>query len=242
MQHKQTHTGEKPYECDVCEQTFSSKLDMTIHKRTHTGEKPYECDVCGKKFSLKSSLVAHKRIHTGERPYECDLCEKKFSEKSNLARHKRTHTGEKPNECEVCEKKFYRKSHLTRHKRPHTGEKPYECDVCNSRFATKLGHNYHKKNHLLCSSCGGEIKQFRELHKFHLKYVCNKCKNPFSTFKRMLKHIGREHGSDGNYQCGLCEELHSKEPTGVGYVCCICDVVFDMPKELEDHMANHNTT
>jgi hypothetical protein len=58
---------------------------------------------------------------------------------------------------------------------------------------------------------------------------------------RLVQHIAKEHGNDGHYQCRLCQELESTEPTGVGYVCCVCDVVFVVPRELEDHMATHDT-
>ena len=37
------------------------------------------------------------------------------------------------------------------------------------------------------------------------------------------------------------KNLNKKKPTGVGYLCSICDVVFDFPRELEDHMTTHST-
>ena len=73
------------------------------------------------------------------------------------------------------------------------------------------------------------------------QFTCNKCDEKFSNSKKLMKHIARQHGNDGTYQCRLCRELESTEPTGVGYICSVCDVVFHFPRELEDHLTTHST-
>ncbi|XP_050360127.1 zinc finger protein 436-like [Nymphalis io] len=50
--------------CPHCGRAFSTNRILNNHIRTHTGERPFVCDICSSKFTQKTALVVHKRsIH-----------------------------------------------------------------------------------------------------------------------------------------------------------------------------------
>ena len=50
MNHIHTHTGEKPYVCEVFNEKFSMRGNVNNHLQTHKGEKPYVCEISMKMF------------------------------------------------------------------------------------------------------------------------------------------------------------------------------------------------
>jgi KRAB domain-containing zinc finger protein len=71
------HTGDKPYECNTCDEGFTTKqaLNKHIMKHTHdTGDNMYVCSICDKGFPNKIGLSNHSKIHNNVHILSCIMC------------------------------------------------------------------------------------------------------------------------------------------------------------------------
>ena len=84
--HRKIH---KPpsFKCDFCPKMFRLKWDKELHMNTHTGTKPFACELCDAKFSSPSALSQHRKNNHLPPKFECPFCHKMFTDASNCQKH-----------------------------------------------------------------------------------------------------------------------------------------------------------
>ena len=50
--------------CEYCGKIFVNLSNLTVHRRSHTGEKPYQCNICDYTTAQSSKLTRHMKIHS----------------------------------------------------------------------------------------------------------------------------------------------------------------------------------
>ena len=138
--------------CSECGKEFTNKNNLVIHQRTHSGEKPFKCDICSENFRIDYQLEKHKvKDHNEPYPKICESCGKgfftfRFSEAwENHQKNCGTIKQPKETVCKICNKNFKKSDGYNRHMKSHLKLKDYSCSDCEKCFADKRNLLIHRE-------------------------------------------------------------------------------------------------
>ena len=168
----------RTYFCSRCNLECSSRYHLRTHERTHTGDRPYGCNVCGRRFNRPYEWKVHVLKHATNgrhkevarafeqnlelgmekvngdhgfqserpplpqryfdidkpppkddtnRPFQCAICFKAFATNFILTAHLKTHLNTR-HVCDMCDASYTRKFKLQAHREKVHGVSSHESD------------------------------------------------------------------------------------------------------------------
>lgn len=229
----------KQYTCPVCSKILGKKTHYEAHVRSHTGEKPFVCDICGQGYSQKRTLLKHKEMNPGgecraavtlkchpcdsvfktqsemdnhllSHFHKCRDCNKSFPQKQDLEVHQCMPVQHAPDSieceqrdkdknfvCDACGKEFDTSSELAQHKMTHTGDKNFKCLECGKCFSRERTFKAHKHTQK------GDASSEKLAPKKRVVITCKTCGKEFTNRVHHEEHV-RSHTGERPFQCVEC--------------------------------------
>ncbi|XP_024938929.1 zinc finger protein 678 isoform X2 [Cephus cinctus] len=264
--HKRLHFSQKPYQCNICNESFVFINSLKRHKKSHMGdmslhkckrcnkmfptialmqrhtkahyEKRVLCNLCGKLLSSPQNVQYHLTTHSEERPFSCTICSKSFKTTSKLNCHNKKHRVDHRFECNLCDKKFRMKSLLKQHMNTHLGERRYFCEMYGARFNRYGNLTKHRKRHAVSSA-------------LESSYTCDICHKNLKTAFAYKYHMVKHSEERQPYSCDICDKpfrqiaqlrVHNRLHTGERpYACTECGQRFRTKATMDQHYITLHT-
>lgn len=206
--HLRSHTRERPFNCTMCDRTFTQTGHRNLHIRQVHRIEPnsrktvnltpmlaaHSCEMCCWDFDSMNVLDDHMRSHIIKGRL-CEICGKTLTP-GCISSHLRTHTGNKHYKCRICPTSFQRKDHLEEHLSLHTNVRPYPCLECEEAFFSSAAF----KRHMRTSHPTVSVAEPKTTEKE--KTICSICGKTISL-KNIEIHM-RVHSGERPYKCKMC--------------------------------------
>jgi KRAB domain-containing zinc finger protein len=118
---------EGKYSCSFCKKSFKWRSHWKSHERIHTGDRPFECEICGKTFTRSDGLQCHKVSHITRNGSwfhkdKGDANESPLFNAKHPDQPRQNMSTEQLSYCSTCNRVFLSSAGLMKHFRAHKGK------------------------------------------------------------------------------------------------------------------------
>jgi len=153
--YKKQSSGDRIFECEICQKQFTTKQSKSRHKNTIHNPKKQQQVMDQQKTNTPKNIV------DSSSPFACEICGKAFKTETASKVHQGKAHGflqnakQKNHMCEFCDVCFASKTDLRYHVMRHTGEFPFHCEKCKFGYPTQSELRKHQKNSKKCGASAG---------------------------------------------------------------------------------------
>uniref|UniRef100_UPI00358DEE20 histone-lysine N-methyltransferase PRDM9-like n=1 Tax=Myxine glutinosa TaxID=7769 RepID=UPI00358DEE20 len=246
-----TASGQRRWQCRLCEKSYTSKYNLVTHILGHSGIKPHACSQCGKFFKQLSHLHTHQLTHAGARPHGCHVCGRAFTQTSHLKRHLMQHSAIRPHVCTLCGRGFAYPSELRAHEARHANEPQRPrgpiCNACGLACSSAAMLKQHKAlvHHEVTDNLRGQPANSNPA-----TFCCQECGRTFQ-YRSQLQNHALSHCDVRPYICAECgmefvQSHHLKQHMLIHkgikeHKCDVCGRGFTLQANMKRHMLTHSS-
>ena len=204
--HMTSHTGEKPFTCNICNQALNNKNDLEIHTTTHLTRDQIPCRYCSYTTLQPVNIIKHLASHAGEKPFACNKCKYRTDKEIELYAHILTHGIESDITKIGDMEKLFSISLSDKHTTTkHAGGISFSCKHCNQSFENQVEMENHllihtEKNNIITEDLQTRYSQNQTiagnledpngpLPHTGEKSICNHNNQSFDSQTNMKKHM-----------------------------------------------------